>query len=768
MAMTEQELAVITFIVNNREANKKMEETYKIFNKTMDALNKKMVKSKQIEPVSFEEYKKALLNVKKIQTQQAKEKQKDERKALAAAKAIAREEKNVQRQRTADLMSFGFSALFTAMAVKRALMDLAKSSMTSYNKLTANTDLANNATNRLGMAMDYLRYTVGSALSAAFEALMPVILPIIDSLTDWIERNEELAGNLIVWGIVLFSIIGILGQFALAILMIMPAHRLLTGLSFTPWITKLLTAFGIGEAGILAFKNALGKVVAIGLTLIASIIAFKFLKGAFKESNVKDLVLGALATGFALDIVSKALGVKGKIGTLSAVAAVFITLSFGLSKIAMNKVNEGKTGEAIANEFGSIFNGIAAGAAIGTMIAPGAGTAIGGAIGGIVAEISILVQLLGEVDFQNFVVKVIGEFLNLMTKLGQVFTKVYNWITGWMNKIANAFGFKKEIPKLEIPQEVIDAAEQTVEKTRKFSLFKKKKETEGETEKEVTKQAENQPVEIKYDKAKIKIPEGEIPYTESDLNNLFDMTDTGDEIIYTAKNTSKSLENTSKGLNIFRDDIFDFIPNLKNMRDNTKNTTETLDPLNNKLDQTCETVDTLNTNLSDTNEDLELWKKQTQPFVDAFGNYIANGSTESFDQLMPSTETIETIDTNLFNFQDILGTNTETISSTLTTLNTSLETSLNTLISTIDTGNTNISTSMTSINTTLTDAQTNADNTKILFGKLSDKEMETKVNTIRNNFTNVGSYAGTLATAINKAINKINRSNVLRAPTILK
>lgn len=201
---------------------------------------------------------------------------------------------NVQK----GLMSFGLSMLFTSMAIKKSLEGIAKEAFTTYSKINANTELANNATSRLGMAVDYLKYTLGDALNAALESMLPTLLNLIDNFAEWITVNDELVGKLVLWGIIGSTVGMALGQISLAILGIFGAAAIFKSAGVL--ITTVLSKIGMSSATV-AGTSGLGAIVASVLAVIAIfLLLFKLLSGDETFNNYFSKALATM-TNFVID-----------------------------------------------------------------------------------------------------------------------------------------------------------------------------------------------------------------------------------------------------------------------------------------------------------------------------------------------------------------------------------------------------------------------------------------------------------------------------------
>lgn len=188
----------------------------------------------------------------------------------------------MKQQRT--MLQFGLSIMFAGMAIKRVFDSITKSSVNTFMKISEGATPAGQAITALSAGFEYLRFTVGNAIAQALLPFLPTILSIIDSIGDWIDRNPQLAGQLVILGVVLGTIMLIVGQGIL----------LFTG------IKALFGATGI-TAGILS-GGLLTLATTLGILLIAVAILWNLWRDNFGNmqtytSNIIDdiaLMFGSL------------------------------------------------------------------------------------------------------------------------------------------------------------------------------------------------------------------------------------------------------------------------------------------------------------------------------------------------------------------------------------------------------------------------------------------------------------------------------------------
>jgi len=332
---TESDQVLLNIIVENRQATKALEETFKSVSKLQQVgrfsgMTGANVNIKEVSAAM----KQAESSAKKMGEIAAKnnvnqfnssffgdiDKQKADSRALGddikqrfqEAESSARSSEKAFGLMKNNIMSAGLSFLFTGMAIKKMFMDIATTAITTYNKINANTMLANNAVTRLSMTMDYVNYVIGDALASALDAIMPMIMSVVDTVTDWIEKNPELTGQLILWGIIVSTVVMALGQFGLAVLGIISLLQLLglvkTGTAITTIGTDAATAAG-KVGGLNTAIDTLAGLVLTGISLSIAWAGFKEMAEGGETDDPGKLLFGtieaALGTAFAVGFGAK-------------------------------------------------------------------------------------------------------------------------------------------------------------------------------------------------------------------------------------------------------------------------------------------------------------------------------------------------------------------------------------------------------------------------------------------------------------------------------
>jgi len=218
---------------------------------------------------------------------------------------LTKEIEQKQRESTTRTLQWGLSFLFTGMAIKRVFQGIATSSFAAYNKLTANTAMANSATNKLNMSFDYLKFTIADALNTAITPLLPMLESWIEFVANLVEDHPKLVTWIIGLGIVLGTVGMIVGQFGLGLLGLKAAFGKLGAISVASFfggigLSGLGTEFAnlkkeVGLAGLSVsdFKETLGRIVQFTISVAGIIKGVNMLT----DDNLKNDIWGAILVG---------------------------------------------------------------------------------------------------------------------------------------------------------------------------------------------------------------------------------------------------------------------------------------------------------------------------------------------------------------------------------------------------------------------------------------------------------------------------------------
>jgi hypothetical protein len=167
-----------------------------------------------------------------------------------------------------NVLMSGLSLMFFFRQLNMQLTGIAKNAFNTFNKMTANTELANNSINRLAVGMDAVKFTLGSAFSDVLEPMMPTILSFLESVIDFIDQHPKLT----VWsaGIAILTT-GLLAFIGSLSLLFNGLTKLSLASAFTTIATKI---YGWGAAIIFSQKKLGAILSSLGKIAKAAVIKF--------------------------------------------------------------------------------------------------------------------------------------------------------------------------------------------------------------------------------------------------------------------------------------------------------------------------------------------------------------------------------------------------------------------------------------------------------------------------------------------------------------
>lgn len=181
-----------------------------------------------------------------------------------------------QQRLQTNTLKWGMSFLFAGMWIKGVLDGVAKSSFTSFNKINADTELANNATGRLAGTLEEVRYIVGESLNAVLEALEPYLMNIVEWFIKLTDEHQKLVGVALILGIIGSNIAYIAGQIGLLSIGIgvlsdskawatISAKAIMIGATLAGWVTAIWDA--IKALGLFVWKSIITNAGLVWATL---------------------------------------------------------------------------------------------------------------------------------------------------------------------------------------------------------------------------------------------------------------------------------------------------------------------------------------------------------------------------------------------------------------------------------------------------------------------------------------------------------------------
>ena len=167
------------------------------------------------------------------------------------------------------------SVMFFGMQIRMQFEKLAKTTMDTFMRITEAMHPTAQAVNALRANMELLKFTIGSAVAGVLEALLPVLIPIINRFSDWVEQNKDLVGWIVILAIVFGTALFAIGMMFTGIQgIVMVLAKMGAGIGML--LSKMLglkTVVGlwafISTAGFAAVASIIGVVIAVVVLLYA-------------------------------------------------------------------------------------------------------------------------------------------------------------------------------------------------------------------------------------------------------------------------------------------------------------------------------------------------------------------------------------------------------------------------------------------------------------------------------------------------------------------
>jgi len=165
----------------------------------------------------------------------------------------------ILEQLTSRFQGWALSIMFFGMAIQRLFMGITKFAFKTFNEIISSTEGAVSSVALLSASWQYLGFVIGSIL----EPIIPVLMSIIMWMAEWVEEHPRLARWLIIIGVIVGTLMTLLGILVLGILGIVNAMKLFE------ITTKIV------EASKLAWIALKGVVTTVGAEILTAGKAIK-------------------------------------------------------------------------------------------------------------------------------------------------------------------------------------------------------------------------------------------------------------------------------------------------------------------------------------------------------------------------------------------------------------------------------------------------------------------------------------------------------------
>jgi len=167
-----------------------------------------------------------------------------------------------------SMLFFGLGTMFMGMQLKRTFEGLLKDTVGTFMKITeAQTETGKGLT-ILSAGFEYLKFSIGDAIASSIEPFLPMLMNIIEGISEWVSLNPQLAAGIILGGSALGIFMFTIGQLlvffssilSLWILLILKFGGLSEAIAFiTGVLSKLLLPVGILVGIWTAFNMAISN-----------------------------------------------------------------------------------------------------------------------------------------------------------------------------------------------------------------------------------------------------------------------------------------------------------------------------------------------------------------------------------------------------------------------------------------------------------------------------------------------------------------------------
>lgn len=237
---------------------------------------------------------------------------------------------------------WALSIMFFGQAIQRVFTSIWKSASKTFTEVMQSVEGTTTDFDMLNGSLTYMKFVAGQAL----EPIAMALIPIIDSISTWVEDNQELFSTIVVIGSILGFVLATVGMLVLAAFGLIEAFAKIKGVIML--VGGALTTFGIGPIlAIVALAAVLYTAWKTNFLGIQDFIGAVFgniwetVKGVFSDlkvvfSGVFDFLEG-LFTG-DMDKVMQGLA-KILVGLAATVLRVFLSMGAGIWNIFVFIVN---------------------------------------------------------------------------------------------------------------------------------------------------------------------------------------------------------------------------------------------------------------------------------------------------------------------------------------------------------------------------------------------------------------------------------------------
>ncbi|WP_298753002.1 hypothetical protein [uncultured Arcobacter sp.] len=141
---------------------------------------------------------------------------------------------------------WALSIMFFGMAIQRVFSTIMKSGVKTFQDIMHSVEGTVTPFDRLKASIESLKFEVGNAIAGYLEPLMPTILGILDRLDEWMQVNQKLVSEIIIFGFAIGTILMAFGMLWLGMKpIVMAIYYIITKRLLAPLLLIGLMAYDV-------------------------------------------------------------------------------------------------------------------------------------------------------------------------------------------------------------------------------------------------------------------------------------------------------------------------------------------------------------------------------------------------------------------------------------------------------------------------------------------------------------------------------------------
>jgi len=195
----------------------------------------------------------------------------------------------------------GLSLMFAGQKIERSMIRLMTTTVSTFTRISKSQSEAGQGLTALGANFTMLKFSIGNAIATALQPLIPMLINIISSITNWVQENPRLTAGIVEFGLALGALMSAGGSFVL----FLSGLKTLELFDAAAFVKKFKTIPGALENISRTFS------VGAGITILAKNIGLD-------ESSLDKFDKVSLENKFAAGLITAGLFGKGIKGTATS------------------------------------------------------------------------------------------------------------------------------------------------------------------------------------------------------------------------------------------------------------------------------------------------------------------------------------------------------------------------------------------------------------------------------------------------------------------